>query len=246
MLISSLDNKKIKLINSLKNSKNRKELGLFLVEGMHLVNEAYKNNCLEEIYLQEGQYLEFSSSIEPIIVTHNVMKKISSLDNPSSVIGLCRIKNNNQIIGNRILLLDDIQDPGNLGTIIRSAKAFNVSTIILSKNTVDIYNEKVIRSTQGMIFNTNFLIDDLVNVIEKLKKDNYMILGTDVLNGVNVKNINPKKFALIMGNEGRGVKQEIKDLCDKNLYIKMNPLCESLNVGVATSILLYELGDNDE
>ena len=124
MLITSLDNKKVKLVNSLKNAKKRKELGLFVVEGMHLVKEAYHSNCLEDILLLEDNELEFTCSIEPIIVTHDVMKKISDLSSPSNVIGICKINNHNEIKGSRLLLLDDIQDPGNLGTIIRSCCAF--------------------------------------------------------------------------------------------------------------------------
>ena len=246
MLITSLENKKIKFINSLKNSKKRRELGFFIVEGMHLVHEAYKNNKLEEIILLEGSELEFSCPIEPTFVTFEVMKKITSLNTPSSVIGICKINNENTIKGNHILILDGVQDPGNLGTIIRSCSAFDVDTLILSNDTVDIYNEKVIRSTQGMIFQLNFIVGDLKEIINSLKKDNYKILGTDVLNGVSVRNYKVDKYALIMGNEGNGVSEEIKKLCEQNIHIKMNPLCESLNVGVATSIILYEFWSNYE
>ena len=106
---------------------------------------------------------------------------------------------------------------------------------------VEIEVEKVIRSTQGMLFKINIMRADLKEIIANLKKDNYLILGTNVKDGVDVKNIKVNKYALIMGNEGKGVKEELLTLCDKNLYIKMNNNCESLNVSVATSILLYEL-----
>ena len=113
---------------------------------------------------------------------------------------------------------------------------------MLSPNTVDLYNPKVIRSTQGMIFHLNIIIRPLNEFIENLKKDNYKILGTKVTSGIDVKDSKTySHFALIMGNEGSGVKEEILDLCDECLYIKMNEECESLNVGVATSIFLYEL-----
>ena len=246
MVISSLDNKKVKLINSLKIPKKRKEFGLFVVEGMHLVKEAYENGYLEEIFILENEMLEFSCNINCTYVTYEVMQKMTNLNTPSEVIGLCKIKNDKDIIGNKILLLDDIQDPGNLGTIIRSACAFSIDTIVLSKNCVDLYNDKVIRSTQGMIFKVNIVTANLIEVINNLKEEDYLILGTDVNDGINVKNIKPYKFALIMGNEGNGVSEEIKKLCDDNLYIKMNKNCESLNVGVATSILLYELGGINE
>ena len=145
------------------------------------------------------------------------------------------------ITGNHILILDDIADPGNLGTIIRSSCAFNVDTIILSTNSVDIYNDKVLRSTQGMIFNMNIIYCDLEDIIPKLRDNGYLILGTNVNNGVDVRTVKVSKYALIMGNEGHGVGENIQNMCDKNLYIAMNFDCESLNVAVATSILLYEL-----
>lgn len=246
MVISSLDNKKVKLINSLKIARKRKELGLFVVEGMHLVKEAYLSGFLEEVYLLENEKLEFECSFNVDYVTYEVMKKMTTLTNPTTVIGICKIKENNDIEGNHLLILDDIQDPGNLGTIIRSCVAFSIDTLILSSNCVDLYNDKVIRSTQGMIFHLNIVTGNLLEIIPQLKDNGYEILGTSVSNGVDVRKINSSKFALIMGNEGRGVRDEIKTLCDKNLYIKMNSSCESLNVSVATSILLYELGDKYE
>ena len=241
MLITSLDNKKIKKYASLKNSKERKEEGMFLVEGMHLCMEAYKAGILLDILLLEKEELEFSCNIEITYVTSNILKKLSALTNPSKVIGVCKINENKEIRGNHLLILDNIGDPGNIGTIIRSSNAFNVDTIILSTNSVDIYNDKVLRSTQGMLFKMNIVYYDLVTLIPKLKEMGYDILGTDVNNGVDVRNIKTNKYALIMGNEGHGVSENIKALCDKNLYISMNKNCESLNVAVATSILLYEL-----
>lgn len=246
MVISSLENKKVKIINSLKISRKRKEYGLFFVEGMHLVKEAYNSGFLEEVFLLENESLEFDCDLEITYVTYEVMQKLTNLKTPSNVIGICHIKDDKEVVGNKILMLDNIQDPGNLGTIIRSACAFSINTIILSENSVDLYNEKVIRSTQGMIFKINILVDNLKEKIEELKEEGFQILGTDVNNGVDVRNIKTNKFVLIMGNEGNGVSEEIKKMCDKNLYIKMNPTCESLNVGVATSILLYELGGIDE
>ncbi len=241
MLITSLDNKKIKKYTSLKNSKERKEEGLFIVEGMHLVEEAYKTNLLIDILLLEGEVLPFNPSFEITYVTENILKKVSSLTNYSKVIGICKMPKDAEIKGKHLLILDDIQDPGNIGTIIRSSKAFNIDTIILSTNSVDIYNDKVLRSTQGMIFHMNIIYADLNSLVPKLKNNNYLILGTDVNSGEDVRNVKTNKYALIMGNEGHGVSESIKIMCDKNLYIKMNSDCESLNVGVATSILMYEL-----
>jgi TrmH family RNA methyltransferase len=237
-VITSLDNKRIKNYAKLLNKKYRDEEGMFLVEGEHLVIEASKAGCLIEVIKCEDYEMDFD--VTTTLVTYEVIKKLSNTLNPQKVIGVCK-KLEDKEIGNKVLLLEDIQDPGNLGTIIRSSLAFNVHDIILSKNTVDLYNDKVIRSSQGMIFKVNVLRCDLVSKIGELKDKNYLILGTDVVDGVDVRSISVNKFVLVMGNEGSGVSKEIKELCDKNLYINMNKDCESLNVGVATSILLYEL-----
>ena len=241
MLITSVDNKKVKRYVSLKTSKGRKEEGLFLVEGTHMCYEANKKGLLVDLIVLENTEISFSYAGEITYVTENVLKKVSSLSNPTNVIGVCKILDNKEIIGNHILILDDVQDPGNIGTIIRSSLAFNIDTIILSSNSCDIYNDKVLRSTQGMVFNMNIIYGDLLDIISNLHDNGYLILGTNVNDGVDVRNIKTNKYALVMGNEGQGVKEEIQSLCDKNLYIKMNSECESLNVGVATSILLYEL-----
>lgn len=241
MVITSVNNEKIKKVVLLKDKKIRNKEKLFLVEGMHMCYEAFKNNILVDLLVLENNSITFDYHGEITYITSNVMKKISNLSTPTTVIGICKLIDNNKIIGNHILILDDVSDPGNLGTIIRSANAFNIDTIILSTNSVDIYNDKVLRSTQGMIFNMNIVYCDLLNVITELRNNGYIILGTNVNTGIDVRDINVSKYALIMGNEGLGVHKEISALCDKNLYIKMNSSCESLNVAVATSILLYEL-----
>jgi TrmH family RNA methyltransferase len=129
-----------------------------------------------------------------------------------------------------------------LGTIIRSALAFNIDTILLSNECVDVYNSKVLRSAQGNNFHINIIRCDLVEEINKLKQNEYKIYGTNVINGIDVKNVSTtEKYAIIMGNEGSGVSKDIQKLCDENIYINMNKNCESLNVAVATSIILYEL-----
>lgn len=239
MLITSLDNLKVKKYVKLKNKKYRDIEKMYLVETNHLVEEALNHQVLVDLLVLENEQVSYNFNYT--YVTKEIMKKLSSLETIPKVIGVVKMLEPSNILGNSILLLDDIQDPGNLGTIIRSSVAFNVSTIVLSLNCVDLYNEKVIRSTQGMLFKINIMRADLKEIIANLKKDNYLILGTNVKDGVDVKNIKVNKYALIMGNEGKGVKEEILTLCDKNLYIKMNNNCESLNVSVATSILLYEL-----
>ncbi len=239
MLITSKSNKKIKTYLKLKNKKMRDELGLFLIEGEHLVNEALNTDLIEDILVLENTNLTYDR--EFLYVTKEIMKMLSNLETLPNVIAVLKIPKEKEIKGDRVLLLDDIQDPGNLGTIIRSSLAFNTLDIVLNTNSVDLYNEKVIRSTQGMIFKVNIVRRDLSLVIKELKEKGYLVLGTNVKDGIDVKDIKTNKFALLMGNEGQGVKKELLNMCDKNLYIKMNKECESLNVGVATSILLYEL-----
>lgn len=236
-IITSLENKRIKEFSKLLDKKNRDELNMFLVEGEHLVEEASKKDCLLEVIKTEDCPLSYG--VKETIVTYEVLKKLSNTKSPQKIIGVCK-KMTSSKIGNKVLVLDNIQDPGNLGTIIRSSVAFNVDTIILSEDTVDMYNDKVIRSSEGMLFHIDIIRCNIKEKIEELKNSNYTIFGTRVDNGEELNNINaPEKYALIMGNEGAGVKKDILDLCDKYIYIKMNEKCESLNVGVATSIILY-------
>ncbi len=240
MLFTSIENKKIKNIKKLNTKKYRDEFNSFLIEGEHLVEEAYKKNYLKELIVEENT--NFSLDVDTIYVTENILKYISGLDNPPKVMGICK-KIEEKELGNKVMILDDIQDPGNLGTIIRSAVAFNFDTIILSKNTVDLYNTKVLRATQGMIFNINIVVKDLQSFIPVLKKEKYKIYGTKVTNGKDIKKLEKTlKFAIIVGNEGKGISSDILDKCDEYIYIGMNESCESLNVGVAASIIMYELG----
>lgn len=239
MIYTSIDNKKIKDIKKLHTKKYRDKTNMFLVEGKHLVLEAYKKGYLQTLILEENEI--FPLNIDTMYVSNNVINYITTLETPQLVMGICK-KVEEKEIGDKILILDDIQDPGNLGTIIRSAVAFNIDTIILSKNTVDLYNPKVIRATQGLIFHINIVIKDLREFVPLLKQNKYKILGTRVTHGKNIKDIyKSKKFAIIVGNEGSGISDEMIELSDEYVYIKMNNNCESLNVAVATSIILYEL-----
>ena len=243
MVITSVNNDKIKEICKLKEKKYRDKTNTFLIEGEHLLFECYKENLLKEIFVLEGE--DFSMDTNIYVVSKEVMKKISSTDSIPNVIGVAYKKKESYVLGNRILILDGIQDPGNLGTIIRSSVAFNIDTIVLNNKCVDLYNSKVIRSTQGMIFKLNIINRDLVSFINKLKEDNYTIYGTKVDGGSDVRNISiNNKFAIIIGSEGSGMSSEVSELCDSYLYIKMNDKVESLNAGVAASIILYEVDKN--
>jgi len=240
MLITSVNNDRVKELVRLKEKKYRDKCGLFFIEGYDIVSEAYKNGVIKELYVLDG--IDCSMDVPITYVSMDVMKKISDMESVSEYYAVCYKKEELEI-RNRLIMLDGIQDPGNLGTIIRSAVAFNFDTIILSSNCVDIYNSKVIRASQGLLFNVNIIVGDLEKVIPLLKEEGYQIYGTKVTNGKNVKSIAKKSlFAIIMGNEGNGISDLVSDLCDEFIYIEMNENCESLNVGVAASILMYELG----
>ena len=243
MVITSLENDKVKKYTKLQKRKYRDEYNQYIVEGMHLVMEAYKSGVIEEIILMEDEIVVLP--VPYVYVSEEVMNKISTMDTPSTIIALCNKKSSNEIIGDKILILDELQDPGNLGTIIRSATAFNVDTIVLSENTVDLYNPKVLRATQGMFNHINIISMNAVSAISEIKNRNIPVYGTNVEYGNDVRELDSdskSKYALIMGNEGNGVRKEIAQMCDRNLYINMNSNVESLNVAIATSILLYELG----
>ena len=236
-MIESVDNSRIKDIRKLKEKKYRDQYKLFLVEGEHLVLEAYKAGVLKSVILS-GRDIDLD--VEKIEVSEKVMNTISDIN--TNIVGVCEIVDNKINLDSNVIILDGVQDPGNLGTIIRSAVAFNVKNIVLSKTSVDLYNTKVLRGCQGMNFHLNIIRDDILDIIDDLKDNNYTVYGTDVVNGIDIKDVKKTgKYAIIMGNEGNGISGEVKDVVDKNIYIKMNENCESLNVGVSASIILYEL-----
>lgn len=238
MLITSVNNEKVKELVKLKEKKYRDKMELFFIEGLDIIDEAYKKGLLKELYIIEG-YDNPYKDISCINVSNEVMKKISDMESISPYFGVCNYLAED-IIGKRILILDNIQDPGNLGTLIRSAVAFNFDTIVVSKDTVSLYNPKVIRSTKGMLFKINIIVRDICDFIDTL--DGYCIYGTKVTDGVDVASIEEQeKIALVIGNEGKGVSEEVLDKCNKYLYISMNNECESLNASVAGSILMYEV-----
>ena len=243
MVVTSLDNSKVKKYRKLQKRKYRDQYGEYIVEGLHLILEAFRTGVLEELILEEG--MDVPVSCPYTYFSSEVMSKISMMDTPSTIMGLCRKAKDEDVVGNRILILDGIQDPGNLGTIIRSAVAFDVDTIVLSERTVDLYNPKVLRATQGMFFHVRVVSKLALEVISMLQNLDIPVYGTSVLNGVDVRSLadsEKKNFALVVGNEGNGVRDEILSVCNKNLYIEMNKNVESLNVAIAASILLYELG----
>ncbi len=243
MLITSLANDKIKKYVKLNHSKKyRDEENLFLVEGMHLVLEAYKKDMIVEVILEQNETLPLD--VPKVFVAKEILEKISDCPSSQNVMALCR-KKEEKIKGKRLLLLDGIQDPGNLGTIIRSAVAFGIDTIVLSEDCVDLYNPKVIRSTQGMLFHVPIVRSNLMEVIDEFQQKGYPLYATNVSYGKDARSLTfeeRQKYMLCMGNEGNGVREEILDKATFYLSIPMKEEVESLNVAIATSILLYELG----
>lgn len=242
MLITSVHNEHIKELVKLKEKKYRDESNTFLVETKHLVLEAYKAGLIKELILEQDEI--FPLDVPITYVSKEVLKKLSSVESPSKVMAVVNKRELENTYGEKVLILDRIQDPGNLGTIIRSAVAFNIKTIICSPDTVDFYNPKVVRASQGMMFHIPILVKDTKEVINELRENDYKIVGTKVTNGKDVRTASIySHFALIIGNEGQGISKEIDEMCDEYLYIKMNENCESLNASVAASILLYEINN---
>lgn len=243
MNITSTNNELIKYFVKLRNIKNIKEEKKYIVETPHLVLEALKCGIVEEIIMLEGEYIPKEYNVKVNIVNEKVMKKISTLDTPSSIMAVCKVEENDTL-GEKIVLLDDVRDPGNVGTIIRNCVAFGVDTIILSKNSVNKYNDKLIRSTQGMFFKVNIIEEDIIDAINRIKEDNIKVIGTSLKGFSELKCLNKdKSYAIVFGNESKGISEEVEVLCDELVYISINSSCESLNVACASAIILHYMED---
>ena len=238
-MITSLQNERVKNWAKLKEKKYRDETGQYLIEGDHLLKEALKANVVLEILSLEPVE---DKTVPSFLVTKEILKYLSCQVTPPSVIAVCKKKKEQEITG-AVLILDGLQDPGNLGTLIRSAVAFNIETIIASLDTVDYYNPKVIRSTEGMHFYVNLIRSDLQVTLPKLQEKGYTIYTTNVQTGKHLKEIVfPKNSAFIIGNEGSGVRPDTAELATQTIYIPMSKTCESLNASVSGSIIMYEYG----
>ena len=228
-MIESVNNERVKHWTKLNDKKYQREEGLFLVEGEHIVIEAEKAGLLKEVIVLEGNDFEYENRT---VVSENVMKKITSLKSPPRIVGVVEILKSREISGS-VVLLDAVSDPGNLGTLV------------LGTGCVSLYNPKVVRASEGLLFHVNIVERPLEEAIPTLQERGYKIYATDVRRGTTLKNTTfSSRTAVVMGNEGAGVREEIKAICDEYLYIEMSSQCESLNVGVATSIILYELYTN--
>lgn len=248
--ITSTANSQVKRLINLKNkSSARKKEGVFLTEGIKMYRETPKDR-IEAIYIEEKFSELYGKDIdeEYTVVSENVFKQISDTVTPQGILTVVRQKENNlkKILkkdeNQLFILLENLQDPGNLGTIIRTAEGAGVSAVIAGKSTVDIYNPKVIRSTMGSIFRVPYIVtDDLKKEIE-LFKNNGVIIYAAHLNGKNYydKENYEGSTAFIIGNEANGLTDEISSKADKLIKIPMCGKLESLNASVAASILMYE------
>jgi len=246
-IIKSLQNEQIKNFAKLKEKKYRDEMGLFLVEGDHLVRMAKEANCLTTLLVAEEElenYLDIIDEEKTIIVTESIINKLSFTKSPQNVIGIARQTAVDKKDVSKILVLDTLQDPGNVGTLIRSALAFNYDKIYVSESTVDIYNEKVIRASQGAIFKMNVVKKELNEIYRILKNNGFQILVTSLSdNSIYLEEVKKQdKFAIVLGNEGNGVSEVSLKNATNVVKIKMSDQIESLNVGVAGSIVMYNLG----
>ncbi len=256
-IIKSLDNKNIKRISKLlKSSKSRRDEGLFVAEGLRIVKEALKRNITNDIYVSESFFksnfdiikeIEVNSKIT--VISDNIYKKLSETKTPQGILCLCNVRSItvDDIFANLkddslFLILDDLSDPGNLGTIIRSALGAGADAIILSKNSVDIHSPKVVRSTMGAIFDLPFIyVNDLCDTVQKLMDCEVSVFSTLLEDSYNyTKPDYSKKTAFIIGNEANGISEDIKKLPTIHITIPMKNNLESLNASVAASLVLYE------
>ena len=250
-IISSVQNENIKYYEKLKEKSFRRKEQKFILEGRHLVEEALKTNLIEVIMSTDENYLkEIENEIDTILVTDAIIAKLSGTKNPQNVLAIAKMFDTNLKVikdivkkqSSALLMFDEINDPGNLGTLIRTSAALGYDGVILSKNSCDIYNDKTVRASQGSIFKTKIVYEDLNKVIPYLKEQGYKLIGTSLKKAEDLNEANPtNKFVLCLGNEARGMSEEVLNLMDKNVKLTMHNDVESLNVMVAGSIIMYEL-----
>lgn len=230
--ITSKENKEIKLYLSLLKKKARDENKLFLAYGPDFVKEAYEANLVKEV-------ISFELADSPtILVSKQVFTLFKETKTELSPVVVCKIPET-KVYADKILCLADIQDPRNVGALIRSAVAFGFKTVLLSEKTADAFNETAVRVSKGSIFRCSTIRADLVKELTELKSNGYQIIGTEHTEPHNFKKTNPK-LVLVLGNEGAGIPGELKPLLDTNFKITTQNV-ESLNVAVAGSIAMHEI-----
>lgn len=242
--IESTKNERVKAWKKLHTKKGREQSGLFLIEGEHLVEEAIAATFDMEAIITTREEWRTSFSGDLFYVTSGVMKELSQTETAQGVMAVCRKKKWKEpdFLTGTYVFLDRLQDPGNVGTIIRTALAMNVTAVVCGHGTVDLYNDKVIRSTQGALFHLPVYHDDLHRWVDACKDVNTPVIGTALTNAKPLnKHVTYDAFALLVGNEGEGVQPSLLEKTTENVYIPIHERAESLNVGIATGILLFSL-----
>ncbi len=251
MVITSKDNEIVKHIRKLRDKKARDEENEFVVEGTKMIEEAVQENakikmvvvCEELNQSPIKKDVLYKIAKEKVIyVNDKVFKVLTDVTTPQGILAVVEKNNQNQIDFTKdlYLILDNIQDPGNMGTILRTADSVALTQIIVPKGNADVYNPKVVRSSMGAIFRVNVIeVEDLSKIIKEMKKHKVQILATDLSTDYSIYDVNYKRSAIVIGNEGNGVSKEILELADKKIKIPMIGKTESLNAGVATGIILY-------
>lgn len=231
-IIKSSDNKKYKSLKKLLTKKEREKTKTFLIEGKNIIEEAKKHNKILTYITDDLNKVEDNI----FYVDKKLKESLSSLKNSNEDLALVEYLDTKDISSDTILLVDNVRDPSNLGTILRTCLAFGIKDVVLSLNTVDLYNPKVLRASEGAIFSLNILREDLISFISKNK--DYKVLSTS-LKANDLKALKINKKMIVIGNEGKGVSEGILEISDDYLKIPIKNI-DSLNVAIATSIILYE------
>ena len=235
-----ISKQEIKLIKSLTIKKNRNKHQMFIVEGRKSIAELFNSDYEIESLFANDSWIKDNKDKTVIRVSNSELERISNFKSPNDVLAIVKIKNNNfQPFLGITLVLDDINDPGNLGTIIRTCDWFNVSTIVCSKNTVDSYNPKVVQSAMGSIFRVAI---KYTNLSEFLSSTSLPVFGAFIEGNDIKKIVTPKNLILVLGNEARGISDEVTQLIAKKIKVNSpTKRTESLNVASAAAILLHEI-----
>ena len=254
MTITSKDNETIKHIRKLKEKKYRDEYGEYVIEGIKLINEAIEenakiktilvcDNCKKQKKINQNSMYEVAKQ-NCLYVDEKVFNTITDVQNPQGILAVVEKKGEEKEINYNedvIVVLDDIQDPGNIGTILRTLDSIGLSKVIICKKSGDVYNSKVVRSTMGAIFRVKIIeSENLVETLKIIKKHKFKVISTSLDTDKNMYDVEYKKVAIVMGNEANGVSKEIQEMSDEKIKIPMIGKTESLNVSVATAVVLYE------
>ena len=253
-VISSKDNDLIKHIRKLKDKKYRDENNEYLIEGVKLIEEAVKENAeIKKVIVCDDTTRTYEiptnvmleiAKYECVYVTEKIFNMITQVTNPQGIMAIVKKNVTNSEIDysqDIIVVLDGVQDPGNLGTILRTVDSVGLSQIIVSKETADAFNPKVVRSTMGAIFRVKIIeSEDLQETIKQIKKHHFKLMVTSLQTDRSIYDIELNKRIIVIGNEANGVSKEIQDMADEKVKIPMLGKTESLNASVATGIILYE------